>query len=120
MGACVSHEVNGKNRIDVDGVRCIGCGACFDICEHKSAPNDTLTIRLTPAAFNPPNTFSSQNKGMIQYNLTFRNLIRYVREHRISGSLQSDEIEYGLGSVYPMPGGLKENVYWFLGEKTFA
>ena len=36
MGACVSHEVNGKNRIDVDGVRCIGCGACFDVCEHNA------------------------------------------------------------------------------------
>ena len=27
--------------------------------------------------------------------------------------------EYGLGSIYPTPGGLKENVYWFLGESVF-
>ncbi|MBQ9136200.1 MAG: 4Fe-4S binding protein, partial [Lachnospiraceae bacterium] len=33
-GACVSHEVNGTNRIDVDGDRCVACGACFDVCEH--------------------------------------------------------------------------------------
>ena len=30
-----------------------------------------------------------------------------------------NEIEYGLGSIYPMPGGLKENVYWFCGEDMF-
>ena len=57
-----------------------------------------------------------ENKGMIQYNVTFDHLMKYIREHHISGSLCSDEIEYGLGSVYPSPGGLKENVYWFLGE----
>lgn len=236
MGACVSHEVNGKNRIDVDGVRCIGCGACFDVCEHNARDfqddveqffhdlkkGERISLLVAPAfKANYPNEYEKvlgglkaagvnrivnvsfgadittwgylnyikehnflggisqpcpavvgyieryapkllpklfpvqspmmcaaiyarkemgirdklafispciakklemeepQNKGMIQYNLTFRNLIRYVREHRISGSLQSDEIEYGLGSVYPMPGGLKENVYWFLGEKTF-
>lgn len=28
----------------------------------------------------------------------------------------NDELAYGLGSMYPMPGGLKENVKWFLGE----
>ena len=36
------------------------------------------------------------------------------------GALKSDEIEYGLGSIYPMPGGLKENVQWFLGESIFV
>lgn len=32
---------------------------------------------------------------------------------------KKNEIEYGLGSIYPMPGGLKENVYWLLGEDVF-
>jgi methyl-accepting chemotaxis protein len=45
--------------------------------------------------------------------------MRYVRENHISGPKVSDEIEYGLGSIYPMPGGLKENVYWFCGEDLF-
>lgn len=59
------------------------------------------------------------NKGYISYNLTFDHLMKYVKEHNIKGSFQSDEIEYGLGSLYPTPGGLKENVYWFLGESVF-
>ncbi len=57
--------------------------------------------------------------GYVSYNVTFDHLMRYVREHKISGTPVSDEIEYGLGSIYPMPGGLKENVYWFCGEDVF-
>lgn len=59
------------------------------------------------------------NKGYISYNVTFDHLMKYVREHNVSGPKLTDEIEYGLGSIYPMPGGLKENVYWFLGESVF-
>ena len=29
----------------------------------------------------------------------------------------TDELEYGLGSLYPMPGGLRENVEHFLGKE---
>ncbi len=57
--------------------------------------------------------------GYVSYNVTFDHLMRYVREHGISGPAVKDEIEYGLGSIYPMPGGLKENVYWFCGEDIF-
>lgn len=57
--------------------------------------------------------------GYVSYNVTFNHLMQYVREHNISGSAVTDEIEYGLGSIYPMPGGLKENVYWFCGEDIF-
>lgn len=56
------------------------------------------------------------NAGLIQYNVTFDHLMKYVKEHRISGPECKDEIEYGLGSIYPTPGGLKENVFWLLGD----
>lgn len=63
---------------------------------------------------NDPNT-----GGYVEYNVTFSHLMEYVRAHNIKGTPVSDEIEYGLGSIYPMPGGLKENVYWLLGEDVF-
>lgn len=66
------------------------------------------------AEISDPNT-----NGYVSYNLTFDHLMDYVRKHRISGAGASDEVEYGLGSIYPMPGGLKENVYWFCGEEVF-
>ncbi len=59
------------------------------------------------------------NKGLVQYNVTFNHMMKYMKEHNISGSPVSDEIEYGLGSIYPMPGGLKDNVYWLLGSDAF-
>lgn len=60
-----------------------------------------------------------KNKGYVSYNVTFDHLIQYVRKHNIKAEPAPDEIEYGLGSIYPMPGGLKENVYWFCGEEVF-
>ena len=59
-------------------------------------------------------------KGNIHYNVTFHHLMRYVREHNISGPLTGDgEVEYGVGSFYPAPGGLAESLHWFLGDEVF-
>lgn len=63
---------------------------------------------------NDPNTY-----GYISYNVTFDHLIKYAKSHDIMAEPAKNEIEYGLGSIYPMPGGLKENVYWFCGEDVF-
>jgi ferredoxin len=232
----VSNEVDGKNRIDVDGTRCVACGGCFDVCEHNArefaddteeffaalAKGEEISVLLAPAfKANYPKEYESilgglkklgvkhiisvsfgadittwgylnyvqkynflggisqpcpavvgyieryipelipklfpvqsplmcaaiyarkemgirhklafispciakkmemeapANKGLVQYNVTFDHLMKYVKEHHVSGSLATDEIEYGLGSIYPTPGGLKENVYWFLGESAF-
>ena len=61
------------------------------------------------------------NHGYISYNLTFSHLVEYLKTHPVSGATPyKDEIEYGLGSIYPMPGGLKENVYWLLGEDALV
>jgi len=235
-GACVAHEGENGERIDVDGSRCVACGACFDVCVHHAREyhDDTerffedlkkgerISVLIAPAFkanyprdyeavlgglkslgvrhlisvsfgadittwgylnyikkhqflggisqpcpavvryiehYTPeliPKLFPVQsplmcaaiyarkemkisdkfafispciakkleiddpnNKGCVSYNVTFDHLMDYVRKNNIRGSLKSDEIEYGLGSIYPMPGGLKENVYWFLGESVF-
>ncbi|MEE5990513.1 MAG: [Fe-Fe] hydrogenase large subunit C-terminal domain-containing protein [Lachnospiraceae bacterium] len=61
------------------------------------------------------------NHGYVSYNLTFSKLVSYLKSHPVSGAAPfKDEIEYGLGSIYPMPGGLKENVYWLLGEDALV
>ncbi|MCR5724831.1 MAG: EAL domain-containing protein [Treponema sp.] len=59
------------------------------------------------------------NKGYVRYNVTFDHLMNYVRRHYITGLPCEDEVEYGLGAVYPMPGGLAENIRWLMGENTF-
>lgn len=61
-----------------------------------------------------PNTY-----GYIQYNVTFENLMNYMQSNHLFGKNAQDELKYGMGAIYPMPGGLKENVYWFCGEDVF-
>ncbi len=238
MGACISTEPdeNGNTRIEVDGKKCVACGACFDACEHeaRSYNDDTerffadlkkgekISILIAPAFLaDYPNEYEKvlgglkqlgvnrmisvsfgadittwayikyiqqnnflggisqpcpavvgyieryipellpklfpvqspmmcaaiyarkemgvkeklafispciakkmeiddpNNHGYVNYNVTFNHLMKYVKEHGISGPSAKDEIEYGLGSIYPMPGGLKENVFWLLGTDVF-
>ena len=59
------------------------------------------------------------NKGLVQYNVTFEHLMKYVHEHNIEGEGTDSETEYGLGAFYPTPGGLAENVRWFLGDSVY-
>ena len=59
------------------------------------------------------------NAGYVNYNVTFKHLMKYIMDNNLMAEPYTDEIEYGLGSIYPMPGGLKENVYWLLGGEVF-
>lgn len=91
------------------------CGAIY--AKKYMGITDKLAF-ISPCIAKKMEIDDPQNRGYITYNVTFDHLMQYVREHDLYGSPCSDEIEYGLGSVYPMPGGLKENVYWFLGESV--
>lgn len=55
-------------------------------------------------------------KGYVKYNVTFAKLMQAVGKEYEKCQEYTDELEYGLGSLYPMPGGLKENVEHFLGK----
>ena len=92
------------------------CGAIYARKEMKVT--DKLAF-ISPCIAKKAEIDDPNNHGYINYNVTFDHLMDYVRKNRIKGTLASDEIEYGLGSIYPMPGGLKENVYWFLGEDVY-
>lgn len=58
----------------------------------------------------------ANNKGYVSYNVTFQKLMDYLGKDYTRSQEYTDELEYGLGSLYPMPGGLKENVEHFLGK----
>lgn len=92
------------------------CGAIF-VKKYMKVP-DRLAF-ISPCIAKKNEIDDPNCGGYVSYNVTFDHLMAYVREHGISGPSVNDEIEYGLGSIYPMPGGLKENVYWFCGEDVF-
>ena len=92
---------------------------CAAIYAHKEMGITDKLAFISPCIAKKNEIDDPNNKGYINYNVTFDHLMEYVRQHNISGVPVSDEIEYGLGSIYPMPGGLKENVYWLLGSDVF-
>jgi iron only hydrogenase large subunit-like protein len=58
--------------------------------------------------------------NIVDYNVTFRKLQRYLRDNNVmlpSKSSGFDNYDAGLGSLYPMPGGLKECVEHYVGKK---
>ena len=91
------------------------CGAIY--AKKYMGITDKLAF-ISPCIAKKMEIDDPNNGGYIQYNVTFDHLMKYIRAHGITGEPCSDEIEYGLGSEYPMPGGLKENVFWFCGEST--
>ena len=92
------------------------CGAIY--ARKEMGVTDKLAF-ISPCIAKKNEIDDPNTKGVISYNVTFDHLMKYIREHNITGQLATDEIEYGLGSIYPMPGGLKENVYWFLGRDVY-
>ena len=61
-----------------------------------------------------------ENQKYISYNITFYQLMKKLKGKNLSSAKVVDELEYGWGSVYPQPGGLKENVEHFLGKDVMV
>ncbi len=92
------------------------CAAIYT--KKELGVNDKLAF-ISPCIAKKNEIDDPNNKGYVSYNVTFNHLMRYIKAHNLKGERFTDEIEYGLGSIYPMPGGLKENVYWLLGSEVF-
>ena len=71
---------------------------------------------LSPCIAKKSEISRPENSDYIQYNVTFDHLMDYLKKEKISATDETDELEYGLGSIYPTPGGLRENVEHFLGK----
>jgi len=57
--------------------------------------------------------------GMVEYNVTINTLLDYIENNGITLPAKEsgfDHYESALGGIYSMPGGLKENVEFFLGK----
>ncbi len=55
--------------------------------------------------------------GYVSYNVTFNKLMKKIGNEYEGCEPYMDELEYGMGSLYPMPGGLRENVEHFVGRE---
>jgi NAD-dependent dihydropyrimidine dehydrogenase PreA subunit len=58
--------------------------------------------------------------NIVDYNVTFKKLNEFMKNNRVMLPMDSsgfDNYEAGLGSIYAMPGGLKECVEHYVGKK---
>ena len=75
---------------------------------------------LSPCIAKKVEIESKRGQGLIRHNITFKNLMDYIKNEGINlddFADALDEIEYGMGSLFPKPGGLMENVEFYLGPK---
>ena len=81
-----------------------------------------LGINDSIAALSPCIAKSREFKDtkLARYNITFANLLDYLKKNNITlpnEETQFENEESGLGALFPMPGGLKENIEYFLGKE---
>lgn len=74
---------------------------------------------LGPCIAKKAEIMDENTHGYVSYNITFDHLMKYLRKHPVQSQPFEEELVPGMGSIYPMPGGLKENVRWFCGEQVF-
>lgn len=58
--------------------------------------------------------------GLVSYNVTFAKLDEYIQRNKLVLPAQASEFDHadsGLGAVYSMPGGLKDNVEFMIGKE---
>lgn len=72
---------------------------------------------LSPCVAKISEINDSNTKGLVQYNVTFKKLSEYMKINKVNLA-DYDEREFsaqvlGLGDIYSVPGGLKENVYQY-------
>ncbi len=71
---------------------------------------------ISPCIAKKMEIMDSNCEGYVSYNVTFLKLLEKIKGNYEDCEEYNDELDYGLGSLYPMPGGLRENVEHFLGK----
>ena len=85
---------------------------------------DYKNIKDRIAAISPciAKTNEFRDTKLAQYNITFINLLEYIKnsgEKLPDIETEFDNEESGLGALFPLPGGLKENVDYFTDNKLY-
>jgi iron only hydrogenase large subunit-like protein len=65
-------------------------------------------------------TYEFEATNIVDYNVTFKKLNEFIKNNNITLPTKAsgfDNYKAGLGSLYPMPGGLKECVEHYVGKK---
>lgn len=91
--------------------------SCSAIYIRKYLKDTNRLAFISPCIAKKDEIQNPDSHQYISYNVTFKHLMDHLKNLDLSSYHAADEIDYGLGSIYPMPGGLKENVEHFLGKE---
>jgi len=91
--------------------------ACTSIYMRKYLGMGDRIAALSPCVAKSKEFYDTK---LAHYNITFANLVEYLKENNITlpgEETPFDHDESGMGSLFSMPGGLKENIEYFTGKK---
>ena len=71
-------------------------------------------VFLSPCIAKKDEIADVNTNGVVKYNVTFKKLMEEIGAAYTTAKEYKEKVSYGLGSRYPHPGGLKENVNFFL------
>ena len=74
---------------------------------------------ISPCIAKSTEIHDTNTHGIVSYNVTFKHLMEYLSTHPLSSCTYTDDLLEYMGGIYPMPGGLKENIYWYCGEDMY-
>jgi len=89
---------------------------CTAIYMRRYIKLNTKIAALSPCV---AKTYEFEATRLVDYNVTINNLYTYIKDHNIIFPEKAsgfDHYESGLGTLYSMPGGLKENIEYYLGK----
>ncbi|MCL2387264.1 MAG: ATP-binding protein [Defluviitaleaceae bacterium] len=84
--------------------------------KYKNVSEDL--VFLSPCIAKKIEMSSERGRGLVKYNVTFSRLIESLRNVNIENFPDvGEEFESGMGSLFPYPGGLRENIEYYLGRE---
>jgi iron only hydrogenase large subunit-like protein len=89
---------------------------CTAVYMRKYEKVKTKIAALSPCV---AKTYEFEATNIVEYNVTFKKLREYMEKNNIllpAKATKFDNYEAALGSLYPMPGGLKESVEHYVGK----
>ena len=76
---------------------------------------------LSPCIAKKAEIESKRGLGLVRHNVTFKNLMEHIKKEAVNLEdypAVEEEYAYGLGSLFPKPGGLRENIEYYLGPEA--
>lgn len=88
---------------------------CTAIYVNDFLKNDDKLAYIGPCIAAKHEIDDTNTYGKVSYNVTFERLMKRIENVDISCYHANDELEYGLGALIPMSGGLSDNIERYIG-----